>query len=41
MSVQIDRIELDITGQSRGGLEHSPEVVAARQAAAAGVYAGA
>lgn len=39
MSVQIDRIELDITGQSRADLEHSPEVVAALQAAAAGVYA--
>jgi hypothetical protein len=39
MSVQIDRIELDITGQSRAELEHSPEVVAALEAAAAGVYA--
>ena len=41
MSVQIDRIELDITGQARAEVEHMPEVLGALQAAAATVAANA
>lgn len=41
MSVQIDRIELDMTGQGRTEVEHTPEVLGALQAAAATVAANA
>ena len=39
MSVQIDRIELDMTVQGRTEVEHTPEVLGALQAAAAAVAA--
>lgn len=38
MSVELTSLEIDMQGQGRTDIEHTPEVLAALQAAAANVY---